>query len=343
VTAAADARRTWLDLRLVPVAVAVWAVTLGAAHVPPAGAAAVAAGAVLGGGLVARRRDRAGALVALAVLAAVATAASVAAVRGAARAASPLAQLGGDRSVTVVLEVDGDPRRVGGAAAPRLVLDATVAEVDDGRRTVHLGAAVVVFAPEEGWEGLLPGQRVRARVAVAPVPASAGVVARLSARGPPQRLGGPPRVQVLAGGLRDGLAGSAARVLEAPAAGLLPGLVVGDTRAMDPVLTEDFRRAGLSHLTAVSGANVIAPTWPGALAAPVLRVRPPYYIASERPPSPARQCGGGGRDMLGPSGIGVVLQSPTAVLVRLLAHVTVAVLVMEVPLVEPRDSELDGD
>ncbi len=54
-------------------------------------------------------------------------------------------------------------------------------------------------------------------------------------------------------GLRDGLAGSAARVLEAPAAGLLPRLVVGDTRAMDPVLTEDFRRAGLSHLTAVSG------------------------------------------------------------------------------------------
>jgi competence protein ComEC len=256
VTAAADARRTWLDLRLVPVAVAVWAVTLEAAHVPPAVAAAVAAAAVLGGAFAARRRDRAGALVALAVLAAVATAASVAAVRGAARAASPLAQLDGDRSVTVVLEVDGDPRRVGGAAAPRLVLDATVTAVDDGRTTVHLDAAVVLFAPEDGWAGLLPGQRVRARVAVTPVPASAGVVARLSARGPPQRLGGPPRVQVVAGGLRDGLAGSAARVLEAPAAGLLPGLVVGDTRAMDPVLTEDFRRAGLSHLTAVSGANV---------------------------------------------------------------------------------------
>ncbi len=254
-TAPADARRTWLDLRLVPVAVAVWAVTLAAGHVPPAVAAAVAAGAVLGGALVARRRDRAGALVALAVLAAVATAASVAAVRGAARAAFPLAQLDG-RSVTVVLEVDGDPRRIGAVAASRLVLDATVTAVDDGRDTVHLSAAVVVFAPEEGWTGLLPGQRVRARVAVSTVPASDGVVARLSARGPPERLGGPPRVQVLAGGLRDGLAGSAARVLEAPAAGLLPGLVVGDTRAMDPVLTEDFRRAGLSHLTAVSGANV---------------------------------------------------------------------------------------
>ena len=59
-----------------------------------------------------------------------------------------------------------------------------------------------------------------------------------------------------AGSLRDGLADSAGRVLDARPAGLLPGLVVGDTRALDPVLAEDFRRAGLTHLTAVSGANV---------------------------------------------------------------------------------------
>jgi competence protein ComEC len=45
-------------------------------------------------------------------------------------------------------------------------------------------------------------------------------------------------------------------VLGPQAGGLLPGLVVGDTQAMDPVLVEDFRRAGLAHLTAVSGVNV---------------------------------------------------------------------------------------
>ena len=49
------------------------------------------------------------------------------------------------------------------------------------------------------------------------------------------------------------------------AAGLLPGLVVGDTRSMDPVLDEDFQRAGLA-LTAVSGPNVAivltAVLWP---------------------------------------------------------------------------------
>ncbi len=255
-TGTAEGRWTWVDLRLVPVAVTVWAVTLGAGHVPPVASAAVAAGAVLCAAAVATRRDRAGALVLLVVLAAVATTAVTAAVRGAARAASPLTAVAGELPVTVLLEVDGDPRRIGAAAAPRLALDATVTALEDARGAVGLSDAVVVFAAEEGWADLLPGQRVRARVAVSPAGAPDGVVARLSARGPPEPVGGASWAQRAAGGLRDGLADAADRVLDDAPAGLLPGLVVGDTRAMDPVLTEDFRRAGLAHLTAVSGANV---------------------------------------------------------------------------------------
>ena len=38
--------------------------------------------------------------------------------------------------------------------------------------------------------------------------------------------------------------------------GLLPGLVVGDTSAMPAAETADFQRSGLTHLTAVSGANL---------------------------------------------------------------------------------------
>ena len=74
-------------------------------------------------------------------------------------------------------------------------------------------------------------------------------MARLSARAPPALLGDPPWVQRADGGLREGLRDAAVRVLGPQAGGLLPGLVVGDTRSMDPVLVEDFRRAGLSHLT----------------------------------------------------------------------------------------------
>ncbi|MFE7196528.1 ComEC/Rec2 family competence protein [Microbacterium oxydans] len=43
--------------------------------------------------------------------------------------------------------------------------------------------------------------------------------------------------------------------LPEPGAELLPGLAVGDTRAVTPELNDDMRTSGLSHLTAVSGAN----------------------------------------------------------------------------------------
>ncbi|MFK3678909.1 ComEC/Rec2 family competence protein [Microbacterium sp. NPDC090218] len=43
--------------------------------------------------------------------------------------------------------------------------------------------------------------------------------------------------------------------LPEPGAGLLPGLAVGDTRAVTADLNDAMRTSGLSHLTAVSGAN----------------------------------------------------------------------------------------
>jgi competence protein ComEC len=48
---------------------------------------------------------------------------------------------------------------------------------------------------------------------------------------------------------------------------LLAGFLLGDTRAIAPAVVDDFRNAGLSHLLAVSGANV---AFVLALAAPVL-------------------------------------------------------------------------
>ena len=62
-------------------------------------------------------------------------------------------------------------------------------------------------------------------------------------------------VQRAAGTLRAGLRRAVARLPSGPR-GLLPGLVVGDTSRMPPVLVDDFRTAGLTHLVAVSGANV---------------------------------------------------------------------------------------
>ena len=77
----------------------------------------------------------------------------------------------------------------------------------------------------------------------------------VTVRGPPTLIGGPPLVQQAAGDLRAGLR-RAARVLPRAERGLLPGLVLGDTSRMPAGLVDDFRTAGLTHLTAVSGANL---------------------------------------------------------------------------------------
>ncbi len=77
----------------------------------------------------------------------------------------------------------------------------------------------------------------------------------LTATGAPDLAGRPSWPQVVAGRLRAGLQ-AACHPLPAEPGGLLPGLVIGDTSRLDPGLAEEFRATGLTHLVAVSGANV---------------------------------------------------------------------------------------
>jgi competence protein ComEC len=67
----------------------------------------------------------------------------------------------------------------------------------------------------------------------------------------------PPRTGVfaVAHAVREGLVRATAG-LDARRAALLRGLAIGDTGDMDAPTVEAFRRAGLSHLVAVSGSNV---------------------------------------------------------------------------------------
>ncbi|TFV47838.1 ComEC/Rec2 family competence protein [Blastococcus sp. TF02A-35] len=246
-----DRRWSWLDLRLWPVAATVWAVALAGPHLTAQTLTSVAAGAAVLALVVGRRRGP-GVPVAVAVLAGVLAAAGTGAVRAAEREAAPLSGVAAERGTAEVrVAVTGAPRLVRGAGEPRVVLDADVVSAQHGP-----GAPVLVFAPAEGWADLLPGQEVRARFGTGPPETGAGVVAVLSARGPPDEVGAPGPEQRVAASVRAALSAASARVLDDRSGGLLPGLVVGDTGAMDPVLDEEFRRAGLSHLTAVSGANV---------------------------------------------------------------------------------------
>ena len=81
-------------------------------------------------------------------------------------------------------------------------------------------------------------------------------------------------VATAAGGLRSGLRDVAAGTLPPAAAGLLPGLSIGDTSALVAEVDDDFRAAGLTHLLAVSGANLAVLTGAASAALRGLRADP---------------------------------------------------------------------
>ena len=224
-------RWTWVDLRLVPVAASVWVGSPGRAVPVPAPArwaccrgAAVAAARRRRGDAAAARPRRA---VLLGVLAALAVTAGTGgrARRGpgglaaAGRSPSPA------RRSRWSSRLDGDPHRLAGARRAAVHRRrAPSRRSTTGERTHRLDAPVLLFAPADGVGGVSPGEAV--------TDPRRGVAA--ARRGRRRRRASPPggrplrsaRRRVCSGppaSLRDGLAASAARVLDAaagrPAAG----------------------------------------------------------------------------------------------------------------------------
>src|SRR4051812_28650242 len=194
----AAARWTWVDLRLAPVAATVWLTSLVAPWLAPALLFGVAGAAFCVAVAVGRRRRTA--TVVLAVLAAAVVTSGIAAVRGAAREASPLrAAAEAGRTALVQLELDSDPRLILAAGPPRVVADATVTLLSDDASTARMHAAVLLFAPADAWEGLLPGQQVSVRVRTSMPQPGSDRVAVVSARGPPTLVGKPGALQRAAG------------------------------------------------------------------------------------------------------------------------------------------------
>lgn len=197
-----------------------------------------------------------------AVLLCASAAAAVAGFRLAALAAGPVPRLAAaGASVSVELVVTGDPElhaaRVRGSGRSRdlVVMRARAERVVVRSIGVRVRTPVVVLATGPGWTVLLPTSRVVASGRLAPPRRGDLVAAVLLARGPPRLLHEPSTPQRVAGRIRAGLR-SASTVLPADVEGLLPGLVIGDTSRLDPALRQDFRTTGMTHLVAVSGANV---------------------------------------------------------------------------------------
>ncbi|MEU6999263.1 ComEC/Rec2 family competence protein [Nonomuraea sp. NPDC046570] len=197
--------------------------------------------------------------VGLAVLGCVAATSASVAFRVHAVSTGPVADLAARNSqISAEIALTDDPRvrtAVGTFRRESVVVPATIEILETMGRRLAVHTPIVVFASGGEWRSLLPSQRLRVTGRLGTADHDELVGAIMLVRGPPRVLTGPSPVQVVAGELRAGLR-RAADVLPADQRGLLPGLVVGDVSRMDPQVAADFKEAGLSHLTAVSGANL---------------------------------------------------------------------------------------
>ncbi|GAB7047814.1 ComEC/Rec2 family competence protein [Catenuloplanes indicus] len=194
------------------------------------------------------------------VLLGVACGAVVTAARVAVREAEPLAGLTRERAAVVArLTVRDDPRPLSAATgrAPTWLVPARLTWIAAaGAASGHrVDVRVLVLGTGDGWRGLLPGQRVEAEGRLMPARGGDLTAAVLAVDSAPQPRGTASWAQRAAGTLRAGLQRACA-TLPAEPGGLLPGLVVGDTSRLDPAVEEDFRTTGMTHLCAVSGANI---------------------------------------------------------------------------------------
>ncbi|HET9656798.1 MAG TPA: ComEC/Rec2 family competence protein [Kineosporiaceae bacterium] len=227
------------------------------------GVPAALAGAVLALRLRRGRRIPAPVTAAVLVLAAMTTLLALTAFRLAERAAGPVPGWVGQQA-TVELEgqalSDAAPIAEGRFPGPaRVAVRLEVRQVTGRGRRVMASLPMLVMAPAGSgpgaWAAVSAGQRVRLQGRLAPTSAGDDVVALVTARQAPLEIrpGSWPwrSADRIRAGLRDACDG-----LGADSRGLLPSLVVGDTTRLPATLRDDLQGAGLTHLTAVSGANV---------------------------------------------------------------------------------------
>ncbi len=243
------------DLRLVPAALAAWAgMWLASTGEWWAIGSAALAGMVVGAAGVVRRRASIG-IVGLVLIGA--------AVAGGARshqlATGPLAELARDRAVVrMVVEVSGDPRRMSGQFGDRTSVDATVVQVEGRDLAWHLRQPITIQATGDrmrGWAAVKVGESVRLDARLGAAEVSDGIAARATALGDPHVTERSPPWLEAVDRVRTGLRTAMERSPEDQAA-LVPALTVGDTTSVNPSMDSAFKATALTHLMAVSGANL---------------------------------------------------------------------------------------
>ncbi|MDQ0678272.1 competence protein ComEC [Arthrobacter pascens] len=269
--AGTDVPRRRTDLRLAFPALLVWCAAISGVWLTPEALAAVCGGLLSIAGLLLHRAGRAKArsgpqravprsfLITSAVaLLLAAAAAGHSAVTSSQRYDGPLAEaVKSGKSVVAVLEVAGSPHALAPAGqagtSGRWSVAVTTVEITAGGQVVRARAQLVVMGGGD-WGKLTPGQVVRTTGKLKAAESGQPEAGLLAATSAPMALSAAQGWQQAARELRSRYV-SAAAFLAADPRGLLPGMVTGDTSALDEGLNTAMKAVGMTHLTAVSGAN----------------------------------------------------------------------------------------
>lgn len=172
----------------------------------------------------------------------------------------PVSELAAERAVvTVDAEIRSDPQvrtgQFGDYATVRVQ-----ARLVRGRGevwSVRTPLLVIVGGDRAtaSWRRALVGSRVRVSGRLEVVERGSDLAAVLRVRQVPEVRAPPDRSLLLVERVRQGLRTAVAGRPPEPRA-LVPALVLGDTSAMTSDLQQSFQATGLTHLTAVSGANL---------------------------------------------------------------------------------------
>ncbi len=250
-----DGREARLDLRLVPTALTSWAVTAAGILWSTTGVVATLLAAVAATAAAwwasGRNESRAGVRLTAAGTIAVALAGLGFAVAVALRVDQVRHHPIGERYgavAAVIVTPSETPRSLGGG---RMMFRGSLQAVDAD----EMSGRVVVFTSVVGFTELTAGQPATFNARIARPSRRDLTVAVLSSTGE-ATLGEAAPVQRMAQRVRAAFAAAARSALPADQAAILPALVLGDTSALSGQTGEEFRISGLTHLTAVSGANV---------------------------------------------------------------------------------------
>jgi competence protein ComEC len=245
-----------LDLRLVPAALTSWAATAGGILWPVGGSvgavvAAIVATAAVGWWGSGRRESSAEVRSLTAGVVAVGVVGAGFAVAVGLRVDElrhhPVVERYGTVAAVVVTPTE-TPRSLGSG---RMMFRGSLQSIGDS----EMSGRVVVFTRAVEFAELTAGRPASFRASIGRPTRRDLTVAVLSATGEP-KLGEAAPIDRVAHRIRIGFADAARGALPADQAAMLPALVLGDTSTVTAQTTAEFRAAGLTHLTAVSGANV---------------------------------------------------------------------------------------